>query len=115
LFDATDGGELVDSLVYHAPTAAILIGKAMTHQELLGRFADDRQIDNYVRADLFRRPFLRLELDSWRAAVPFDDAMDTRYADLALRNIFAAIRAFVEAEMPQDMRVFINGIEVKVQ
>ena len=39
IFEATEDGRRVDAVVYHVPIGRVLIGRAMTHQTLINRYA----------------------------------------------------------------------------
>ncbi len=111
VFEATEEGLTVDSIVYNIHTGQVLIGRAMIHQELLDRYAPETTIDDYVRADLFAAR-QRVELDTMRAAVWVDRFGTAIDKDKAWDNIWDALEAFYEMDMPIQWAIYIDGERV---
>jgi hypothetical protein len=111
IFEATDGGQTVDAVVYNVHTGQVLIGRAMIHQELLDRYAPETNIDEYVRADLFVAR-QRVELDTMRAAVWVDRFGTAIDKVKAWNNVFDAMDVFIEMEFPDEWDILVDGKKV---
>jgi hypothetical protein len=112
VFEATEGGQTVNSVVYNVYTGQVLIGRAMIHQELLDRYAPETTIDDYVRGDLFMA-YNRMELDTMRAAVEVDYAGEAADKAKAWDNIWDAIDTFVKMGWRLEWHIYVDREEVK--
>lgn len=110
LFEATEDGLPVDSVVYNTRSGEVLIGRAMTHQSLINRYAPWMRLDDCVRGDLFDRP-RRLELDRMRAAVWVDQRGRPVSAIRAWDNVCDAIDAILDLGLPDGWQIIVDGEE----
>ncbi len=111
IFEATDGGKVVDAIVYNVRTGQVLLGRAQTHQELIDRYAPTTSIDDYVRDDLFVAQ-QRLEFDSFRAAVEVDRFGRPEDRVQAWNNIHDAREAFIQMGLSDAWEIQIDGEKV---
>lgn len=111
IFEATDGGKVVDAILYNVRTGQVLLGRAQTHQELIDRYAPTTSIDDYVRGDLFAAQ-QRLEFETSRAAVEVDYSGEPIDDEKAWNNVFDAIETFNEMGFPRVWGTWVDGEKV---
>lgn len=111
IFEATDNGRTADAAVYNVRDGRVLIGRAMTHQGLVERYAPHVSIDDCVRVDIFVGRE-RIEFDTCRAAVPVGFGGDPVDDVAAWEHLYDAVEAFRRMGLPGNWHVYIDGEEV---